>query len=77
VIVLAVAGGIACPNPELVGAWVALVGVVAGVRSWPAVPMLNDPGQREQQARKSPIGPSVVLWAVPVLAVADSGPLPS
>jgi hypothetical protein len=28
--------------------------------------MLNDPGQREREARKSPIGPPVALWAVPV-----------
>lgn len=65
-VALAVAVGIAPPNPGPVGAWVVPVAVVAVVRSWPVVPMLNDPGQREREARKSPIGPPVALWAVPV-----------
>jgi hypothetical protein len=61
---VAVAEDTASPNPDPVEASVAAVVVAPVVAPWPvALPMLNDPGWGERQARRSPIAPPVVLSA--------------
>jgi hypothetical protein len=59
---VAVAEDTASPNPDPVEASVAAVVVAPVVAPWPvALPMLNDPDQKEREARSSPIAPPVVL----------------